>query len=237
MADFLAAALEQNDGRDCVLAAIFCAHFAVWRERRGNGNGEDGHSAIEQKFLVLLARRRLHAKRRGGGCSRGVVAVAASVLRKIRSEGRGNGKRVPGNASVGLVLVERRVVQGLAGLHTAGVWIPFCDHAFGKTNVDRYRSLCRRVEVEHGRFHAHGATQTELVATFLKLLDEAREVGRAGQRRPLDSIPIPPCDREERSPFMDGEAGIYLRCVHSGRGGGDDSARYQQADSNRGGDL
>ncbi len=123
--------------------------------------------------------------------------------------------------------VETAIPKNSGGLDAAGVRVPFGDYALRETHFHGNGFLSRRIEVEHRRFHAHGAAQAQLEAGVAKVLDKGRQIGRAGQREPLHGLPIGAGDGCERTPFVDREAGVHRARMPSGHGDGDDDAGGQ----------
>src|SRR6266849_77004 len=113
--------------------------------------------------------------------------------------------RVPGDGTERFLVEERIVARSESGIRGVGVGIPLRDEAFGEGDVDRDGCFAGGIEIKNGSFHAGGAAQAALEADFAEMFDEGRQVGGAGERKPVHGTAIWAGDGSKGAPFVDGE--------------------------------
>src|SRR5260370_39734683 len=101
-------------------------------------HGKCGDTSIEEKFFLLIARRRLHSHggRRSHSC--GEVMIVPVSGWEIGSPTWRNRHGIPSDAAAGACFVEIFAIKIYCRLDAAGAWIPFGDDTVGKGHVDRY---------------------------------------------------------------------------------------------------
>lgn len=151
---------------------------------------------------------------------RGVVVILAVVGGQIGEVVRLELDGVPGDAAVGVVLIERPVTHRKVsvfrfyrgdGKDLARVGIPLGDEAFRKGHVDGHGGFAIGVEIEDGSFHADGAEEALFQSGAAEMFDERWKVGRTGEGEPFDGAAVVASDRGEGAPFVGGEVGIGWR--------------------------
>jgi len=204
VAEFSAAAFEEDGVGDRRGEVILESGNGVGRKGGGEGREDSGDAAVEEEFFAPWAGRRVDSDRRRRGLAGGVVVIGGSVGGEVGGGAGLDVDGIPGDGAFGAFLIEGDVTAKVGG-RDRGVGIPLGDEALGKRGVDGDVSFPQGIEIEDGSFHADGAAKAALEIGVLEMLDKRGKVRGTGEGEPVHGEAVGTGDGGEGAPLLDGE--------------------------------